>query len=313
MADPAHAGSSAVAYQMVIQHRMSIAEKEIFARDPRLKSLGKSDLARDPAYRAAIADGWKQGMAELLKIAANTRYFSDSSTIVPMDVSRGEAAAGMSIDFYARVTAESAGPDRIQYFAPINATAVTPDPVAILDGTKGRALELSNHFIEFLMSREGQLLWILKTGVPGGPIERSLRRTPIRRDLYGPHANHANWTDDGDPFKTAGGFNQRGEWMALFTDTRPIWVAAWIDARDALRHAYEKILAVRDPAQRKRLIDRLADLPIEMADVEKIRGTRKELEKSAGELDLWRANQQIEWARKFRRHYRQIEAQTPAP
>jgi iron(III) transport system substrate-binding protein len=309
MADPAHAGSSAVAYQMVLQHRMAMAETAIFARKPQLKSLSKTTLAQDPAYRAAIADGWKQGMAELLKIAANTRYFTDSSTVVPMDVSRGEAAAGVSIDFYARVTEESAGPDRIQFFAPVNATAVTPDPVAILGGTKGRALELSTHFVEFLMSREGQLLWILKTGVPGGPVERSLRRMPIRRELYGPQVNHANWTDDGNPFKTAGGFNQRGEWMALFTDTRPIWVAAWIDARDALREAYSTILAVRDTQQRESLIDRLADLPIEMSDVDKIRTKRKELEKSAGELDLWRATQQIEWAEKFRKHYREVEAE----
>ena len=53
-------------------------------------------------YQIAISDGWHRGMSELLKIAANARYFTDSSSIVPNDVSRGEAAAGMAIDFYAR-------------------------------------------------------------------------------------------------------------------------------------------------------------------------------------------------------------------
>jgi hypothetical protein len=66
---------------------------------------------------------------------------------------------------------------------------------------------------------------------------------------------------------------------------------------------------VRDTQQRESLIDRLADLPIEMSDVDKIRTKRKELEKSAGELDLWRATQQIEWAEKFRKHYREVEAE----
>ncbi|HWE02011.1 MAG TPA: extracellular solute-binding protein [Tepidisphaeraceae bacterium] len=309
MADPAHAGSSAVAYQMVIQRKMAEAETLVFARNPELRELAKAALSENAEYRAAIAGGWKAGMAELLKIAANTRYFTDSSTIVPMDVSRGEAAAGMSIDFYARVTEESAGPDRIRYFAPVGVTAVTPDPVAILAGTQGRALELANHFIEFLLSPQGQRLWILKAHTPGGPIDRSLRRMPIRHDLY---ADQTDWADHGDPLLTAGGFNQRGAWMTLFSDTRPIWVAAWIDGRDALRDAYAAILAVHDPARRRRLIDRLADIPIEMSDVGDLRAERKRLEESHGDLDLWRANEQIEWAKTFRRHYRRVQREAQA-
>jgi hypothetical protein len=242
-------------------------------------------------------------MSELLKIAANARYFTDSSTLVPMDVARGDAAAGMAIDFYARVTEEGVGARRLQYFAPIGATAITPDPVATLCGTTGRKLELSEHFVEFLLSPEGQRLWILKAGSTGGPVEHALRRPPIRKDLY---ADRTNWTDKADPFNDAHGFNQRGEWMALFSDTRPIWVAAWIDSRDALKDAYASILRVRDEAQRAALIDELADLPVTMADIAAIRDQRKALEKSAGELDEWRARQKIEWAKRFAEHYEKI-------
>jgi len=99
-------------------------------------------------------------MSDLVKIAANARYFTDTSTLVPMDVARGEAAAGVAIDFYARVTAETTGDDRIRYFSPIGATAITPDPLAVLAGVKGRDLELSRHFVEFMLSQEGQRLWI---------------------------------------------------------------------------------------------------------------------------------------------------------
>src|SRR5205085_10575362 len=120
---------------------------------------------------------------------------------------------------------ESVGPDRIVYVAPLGATAITPDPVAILKGTSGPKLELSLHFIEFLLSREGQRLWILKPHVPGGPVERSLRRMPVRRDVY---EDQRDWADHINPFDEARGFNQRGAWMALFSDSRPIWVAAWI-------------------------------------------------------------------------------------
>src|SRR6476646_1560984 len=152
-------------------------------------------------------------MSELLKIAANARYFTDSSSIVPNDVSRGEAAAGMAIDFYARITEETVGASRARFFAPIGATAITPDPVGILHGTKGRRLELATHFVEFLLSIEGQRLWELKAGLPGGPVERALRRPPIRQDVY---ADRTGWADDFNPFQIAKGFNQRADWMVLF-------------------------------------------------------------------------------------------------
>lgn len=303
LADPSHSGSAAVAYQMVLQRAMADAETAFFEKQPASRKLSAIQLQKDPAYRAAIARGWKAGMGQLLKIAANARYFTDSSTLVPMDVSRGEAAAGMAIDFYARVTQESVGADRMQFIAPIGATAITPDPVGILAGAKSQQLELAERFVTFLLSREGQLLWILKAGVPGGPVDRSLRRPPIRFDLY---ADEKNWADDVNPYQTAHGFNQRAAWMALFGDTRPIWVAAWIDSRDALEDAYGKILKISDPALRARRIDELADLPIEMRDVEAIRAERLRLAGSPTQLDLWSARQQIEWAERFRQHYRAV-------
>ncbi|MDB5329753.1 MAG: hypothetical protein JWP03_904 [Phycisphaerales bacterium] len=303
LADPAHSGSAAVAYLMVVQRTMADAEAEVFKKFPAIKALPKAEMAKNPEYRRAIAAGWKRGMSELLKIAANARYFTDSSPVVPMDVSRGEAAAGVAIDFYARVTEESVGSDRVAFVAPIGATAITPDPVAVLFGVKGAKLELARHFLEFSISPEAQRLWILKPGTPGGPIDRSLRRPPARRDMY---ADRTGWADDVNPFEEAAGFNQRGEWSSLFGDTRPIWVAAWIDSRDALKEAYGKILAVKDDARRAALIDELADLPIEMGDVEKIKAERKRMEQSPGELDAWRARQQIDWAARFRRHYEEV-------
>ncbi len=129
---------------------------------------------------------------------------------------------------------------------------------------------------------------------------------PIRHDLY---ADRVNWADDADPFIAAGGFNQRGEWMVLFTDSRPIWVAAWIDSRDDLQRAYHAILKLPDPLKRQSMIDRLADLPIEMADVEKLRNERKRIKAATGDLDEWRARQQIQWAERFREHYRAVARQ----
>lgn len=307
LADPTHSGSVAVAYMVVIQRAMADEEQHYLAARPGIAGQGYKS---DPAYRAALAAGWKRGMGELLLMAANARAFTASSTQVPADVASGDAAAGVAIDLYARVTAEVVGPRRARFVAPANATALTPDPVAILAGVSGERLTLSRHFVEFLLSREGQLLWALKVGVAGGPRDRALRRLPVRRDVY---ADRAGWSDpDDDPFGAtagAGGFNQRGEWMGQFTELRPIWRAAWIDARDELQAAYADVLAVGDEARRGALIARLADLPVEMGDVDAIRAERKRILAAGGDVDQWKARQQIVWADRFRAHYDAVRAE----
>ena len=68
-------------------------------------------------------------------------------------------------------------------------------------------------FVEFLLSPEGQRLWILRAGQPGGPVERALRRPPVRQDLY---ADRTGWSDDVNPFAESRGFNQRADFMKLY-------------------------------------------------------------------------------------------------
>jgi ABC-type Fe3+ transport system substrate-binding protein len=223
LADPSHSASAALAYMMVVQRAMADAEEAFFAANPAMKRVPRAELAKNAEYQKTIAQGWKQGMKTLLVIAANARYFTNISSFVPNDVGNGQAAAGMAIDFYGRVYQESVGAGRCKFITPVAATAITPDPVAVLYGVKGRQEELANHFVEFLLSPEGQRLWILKAGEPDGPRERSLRRLPVRQDVY---ADRQGWTDDENPFADAGGFNQRAEWMGWFADMRAIWMAA---------------------------------------------------------------------------------------
>ena len=45
-------------------------------------------------------------MRLLMRIGANSRYFTDASTKIAIDVAAGEAAAGMTIDFYGRFQSE---------------------------------------------------------------------------------------------------------------------------------------------------------------------------------------------------------------
>jgi ABC-type Fe3+ transport system substrate-binding protein len=305
LADPTHSGSAATAYMVILQRRMADAEAALFTAEPAIARRPKAELPNDPAYQRAIAAGWRRGMAELLLIAANSRYFTDSSPQVPNDVSNGDAAAGIAIDFYGRVYEETVGPRRCRMITPAGATAITSDPVAILAGVRGDSLTLAQHFVAFLLSPEGQRLWILRPGTPGGPLERSLRRPPVRQDVY---HDRTGWSDDVNPFVEARGFNQRNDFMRLFADTRFVWAAAWIDGRESLKRAYARILDVGDERRRDELLKELADLPITMADVAGFAAQRKQAAEKGGSAEEWSARKRIELTKVFRAHYDAIAA-----
>ncbi len=287
LADPGKSGSAAVAYMMVLQRALADAEEA---------HLAAGGAAEGEAYDAALADGWKQGMADLLLIGANARYFTDGAQKVPAEVSHANAAAGTAIDFYGRVEEELVGSDRIRYVAPVAATAVTPDPVAICYGVDGADYERAKLFVEFLLSREGQVLWNQRPGTEGGPSGRALRRAPIRRDVY---EDRSLWSDDVDAFAEAGGFNQRGEWMREFSETRIIWAAAWIDAGTALDAAWA---AAAGDAE---LTAKLRDLPVSWQDVKELRAKRKSADAAAVPALVSKERSRI--ARLFREHFASVE------
>ncbi len=257
------------------------------------------------AYVEALATGWHEGMGRLLLIAANARYFTDSATQPPADVGTGDASAGIAIDFYGRVYEEIVGSNRIKFVAPKAATAQTPDPVAILYGVKGQSLQTATRFVEFLLSDEGQRLWITQVGKAGGPVHRALRRPPIKTSLY--KESQTDWTDHANPFEDAGGFNQRQEWAALNTDIRLLWACSWIDSREELKSCYRTILQVPSPETQTSLLARLVDLPISYPDVIKLQAERKAAEADKT-VDSWRARKRIQLGLMFREHYRSIEA-----
>lgn len=303
LADPSHSGTAATTYMIVIQRAMADAETEYFNL-PENRGKPTAQLKSTPKYQAALDAGWKRGMRQLLLIAANARYFSDSAPQVPNDVAGGDAAAGTAIDFYGRVTEQTVGPDRERFIVPTAATAITPDPVAILYGAHGKQLVLAEHFIEFLLSPEGQRLWILKPGQLGGPRIRALRRSPIRQSVY---ADRAGWADDVDYFTSARGFNQRAAWMTTLSELPSIWAAAWIDDRDDLQDVYARVLSVRDENRRSQLLAELSDIPITRPDVLRQIADRNRIEANHTEdLDLWKARRRLAWCRRFADHYRRI-------
>ena len=182
LADPGKSGTVVKMMESILQQSMQETAK---------------DAPDDAAKKVAHAAGWLKGMGIIQRIGANARYWTDSSTKIPLDVSEGEAAAGMCVDFYARNFIErleqANGTSRLGFILPAGGTTPSVDPIALFRGAPNP--ELATRFIEFVLSMEGQRLWAYKTGAPGGPARTALRRLPVRRDYFTPE----NLTNASDP------------------------------------------------------------------------------------------------------------------
>jgi len=180
-ADPTRSSSAKQAFMTIVERAMADAS-----------AAGRSEDA-----------GWADGMGIVRQIASNSRMFTDSSSAVPGIISSGDAAAGMAIDFYGRAQAEAVGSARMGYVEPKGATIINPDPIALVKGAEHR--DLAIRFIEFVLTEQGQRLWNIRAGAPGGPKQSSIRRLPIRPDTYN---DMSNFTDPVNPYLAAGGFNK---------------------------------------------------------------------------------------------------------
>lgn len=202
LADPSHSGSTAAAYNAILRRL-----------------------------------GWSEGWATLRRMFGNARYFTSSATKVPVDVSAGEAAMGMAIDFYGRFQAGAIGGDWVGYVDPPFMSAITPDPITLLRGAPHRALAME--FIAWLISPEAQALWQRRVGTPGGPAKFALRRQPIRRDLYN-ESEMKFWSDQVKPYELARELPPGTP--DFYRAVAPVTQAMAIDVQDDLKAAWEALL-----------------------------------------------------------------------
>ena len=170
----------------------------IGSADPR-----KSGSAHMPFEIILQAYGWERGWQIITALGANTRGFANSGSQVPKDVTSGEVAYGMAIDFYAWAQINEVGPDMIGYTMPDNLTIVNPDGIGILQGAPH--VGVAQSFMRFVFSEFGQKLWMLNVGAPGGPERFQLNRFSILPALY----------DSVDPSQTSVTFNPF-RWSSTF-------------------------------------------------------------------------------------------------
>lgn len=236
LCDPTKSSSIAKAFENMIQQKMQQRFAALQAASP-----GTAPKEREAQ---AVREGWIDGLRMLQLMGANARYFTDSSQKPPIDVSQGNSAVGVCIDFYGRYEAEAAqrhsGQSRLRFLTPAGGAVSSVDPIAVLRGAPHR--EVAEAFIEYSLSMEGQKLWNFRVGETGGPERFALRRLPVRRDFYAREEWKPLRSDpEAEPF---GGHDQlvyRPEWTGgifremafvirvMCLDTHPELVAAWRD------------------------------------------------------------------------------------
>jgi len=229
LADPTKSASVARAFELLVQGEM-------------LRAMDSQAQNRE----TALAAGWRNGLQLIQRMAANAAYFTDSANKIPLDVAQGNAAAGMSIDFYGRSYASDlttlSGKPRLVWIAPKGGTTLGTDPVGVLKGAPH--VQVAQAFVEFCLSPEAQVIWFSKPGTPNGPKLRALHRTPIRRDVYTPE-NLANSTMPSvHPYEDSGNFTYQHELTgASFNTLRQLVKVMCIDSHEEMKSAW---LALRD-------------------------------------------------------------------
>jgi len=226
LADPTKSGSVGRTYEMMIQEQMQRVIKE------------KGDT---PETRE---EGWQRGLNLLQAMAANARYFTDSAPKIPHDVAQGDAAVGTCIDFYGRSFEEKLskrGESRLLWTAPLGGSSISVDPIAVFRGAPHS--EIAQEFVSYCLSREGQLLWNLKVGTPGGPRETSPRRLPVRKDMYKDPALLLLFADgDALPYERSGGFSyDKALTGSAFNALRQIFRAMCMDPHQEMKQAWEEM------------------------------------------------------------------------
>lgn len=256
-----------IVYNRELLGRMGMSEPSSFEDLCDAKLIGQLTLA-DPRQSGSVTTtldsilsnyGWERGWRILREMCANTRSYTNSSTKPPIDVSAGEAAAALAIDFYGRGQAQavlapgqSDESGRVGYVDPKGTTYIDADPASILRG--GPSPELSKRFIEYCLTEEAQALWQFharssgkaqanpagEDGEPMGPRVNELRRMPVRRVMFDKYLEFM--IDRVNPFEVASDIAPKGWRSGLMV----MMGAFGIDSAHEQRSAWRSLTRARN-------------------------------------------------------------------
>ncbi len=279
LADPTRSASAKAALQVIVEREMETATQE-----------------HRPQQEA-----WARGMGLIRQITANAKGFAAAANELPSAVSNGDAAAAMSIDFYARAQIAAVGEVRVGYVEPRGATMVTPEPIALVRGA--RHADVARRFIEFILSDTGQRLWITRAG-PGETPEMALRRLPIVRSVYD---HPVNFTEFTNPYTTAGGFNTKPSRRAAFGLMDELISLCCIDLLPELRETRKEIV---ESPRAVELDAKLGTFPVDQAASRA--GVDVHRQMLRGKPEDWLTLQR-RWRQQFRAEYRDLRRAAAEP
>ncbi len=292
LCDPTKSSSIAKAFENMIQQKM---QQRLIALQKEQPKLSTKELET-----RAVREGWLDGLRMLQRMGANARYFTDSSQKPPIDVSQGNSAVGVCIDFYGRYQAEAAqrhgGSDRLKFITPAGGSVSSVDPIALLRGAPHH--DVAEAFIEYTLAMEGQKLWNFKVGTPGGPERFALRRLPVRRDYY----RQAEWTNlrsdpDAQPFDEKDQLIYRPEWTSgIFREMAFVIRVMCLDAHVELVDAWRELIRAGMP---ENALNALGDIPFVSYD--EMNGRIKTALNSKNKVDEIRLANDL--AAQFRQQY----------
>lgn len=271
--------------------------------------------------------GWDKGWRVLLSMCANARFFANTSLKPPLEVSRAEAAAGPSLDFYGRFQSQTlidtgasdAGAEsRVGYIDPPRIVFINADPISILRA--GPNPEIAARFVEFTCSLEGQALWQFPAkgeDAPTaelGPRRYEIRKLPGRRMLYDDY--RGRFVDkEVQPFEDASTAPING-WFRII---ERIFGAAAIDIHADQREAWHAIHAAESRGADPAAVAALFDLFFSFPDHEFPDGSTLHLEPANIKpiLDDWRnpdreAVLRMRYTAFFRANYKEVTRRAAA-
>jgi len=300
LCDPTKSGSIAKAFENLIQQQMQARLVDL-----RRASEG-AGLSSGELERRAVREGWEAGLRIIQLMGANARYFTDSAQKPPIDVSQGDSAVGICIDFYGRYQAEATtrrdNTGRLVYVSPRGGSVSSADPIGLLRGAPHR--EAAELFIEFVLSIEGQKLWNFKVGTEGGPSRFALRRIPIRRDFYAEGKDWRTLRSDPDtrPYAEDGALVYNAAWTgALFREMAFAIRLMCLDTHEELVAAWREIIAAGIPP------DALATLQdMSLLSYERASGEIREALRSKNRADELRLAREL--GAQLRQQYAQAAA-----
>ena len=292
--------SFGILYNKAVLKRMGLPYPRTWEDLADPKFFGVVSLA-DPRYSGSIrmmfeiilqGYGWQRGFDLIIRTAANCPIIVHNSSQAVREVTLGEAACGPAIDFYAWAEIAEGGPDNMGFVMPTGVTLMNPDSIAILKGAPH--LDLAERFVTFVLSEEGQRLWALPVGSPGGPQKYALRRMAVLPSVYEIHKESAITAN---PFAMNTVMTYDREKGGLRKDIiNDLIGAVAIDTHAELKRAYKAIINRGMP---EAYLGPLSRLPLSEEEALEL---AKEKWKDAG----FRAAKIAEWIEQSRRRFQDI-------